>query len=195
MGVMDASNILTTVTVLNWPVNAPTLTEGSVTLRGWTAQDADAVYAACQDAEIQRFMDVPVPFLPEHARQFVGEQSSEQWLAQKGSPFAITRSDDDQVLGSCGLVSVDAENLVAAVVYAVDPAFRGGHVAQRALGILTDWAFREVGLVRLEFHIESGNASSRSVAERLGCRYLGPQQSKTEIGGRQRDRVVYSLVK
>ena len=193
---MGGSDILTTMTMLNWPVSAPTLTEGSVTLRGWTAQDVNAVYVACQDKEIQLFMDVPVPFLPEHAIQFVGEQSTEQWLSQKGAPFAITRTDDDQVLGSCGLVGVDAENLVSAVVYAVDPEFRGVRVAQRADGILSDWAFHDIGLVRLEFHIEFGNAPSRSVAERLGCQYLGPRSNRSEIEGRdRRDWVVYSLMK
>jgi RimJ/RimL family protein N-acetyltransferase len=193
--VMGVPDILPSVTMLIWPVEAPTLTDGPVTLRKWITQDADAVYTACQDAEIQRFMDVPVPFLLEHAIQFVGEQCNEQWQSQKGAPFAITRTDDDRVIGSCGIFNVDAENLVAAVVYAVAPAFRGGGVAQRAAGILCEWAFREVGMVRLEFHIESDNESSRSVAKRLGCQYEGPQQNKKEFGGRVRDWVVYSLVK
>lgn len=189
------TDILPAVTALNWPVDSPTLTDGSVTLRKWSAQDADAVYEACQDAEIQRFMDVPVPFLGKHAIQFVGEQSKEQWLSQKGAPFAITCTDDDRVLGSCGIFNVDAQNLVASAVYAVAPSFRGSRVAQRAVGLLRDWAFCEVGLVRLEFHIESDNASSRSVAVRLGCRYEGPFQNTKDIGGRKRDQVVYSLVR
>lgn len=78
------------MTRLDWPAAVPTLTDGSVMLRGWTNQDADAVYAACQDPEIQRWMDVPVPYLLEHAIQFVAEQSAEQWSSQKGAPFAIT---------------------------------------------------------------------------------------------------------
>ncbi len=40
------------MTISGWPMAVPTLTDGSVTLRGWVDQDADAVYAACQDAEI-----------------------------------------------------------------------------------------------------------------------------------------------
>jgi hypothetical protein len=32
---------------------------------------------------------------------------------------------DDRVLGSCGLVAVNAEDLVAQVVWAVDPSARG----------------------------------------------------------------------
>ena len=34
----------------------PTLTGAHVRLRPWRAEDVDAVFAACQDAEIQRAM-------------------------------------------------------------------------------------------------------------------------------------------
>lgn len=78
------------MTLLDWPLAVPTLTDGSVMLRGWIDEDADAVYAACQDAEIQRWMDIPVPYLLEHAIQFIGEQSAGQWSSQQGAPFAIT---------------------------------------------------------------------------------------------------------
>lgn len=183
------------MTLLDWPVTVPTLTDGSVMLRGWIDEDADAVYAACQDAEIQRWMDVPVPYLLEHAIQFIGEQSAGQWSSQKGAPFAITCPAHGGVLGSCGLVKVDARHLVAEVVYAVAPSARGGHVAQRAVGILCEWAFRELGMARLEFYIEAGNAASRAVAERVGCRQEGVLRSKLLIGGSRRDMVVYALIK
>lgn len=182
------------MTILGWPVVVPTLTDGSVMLRGWIDQDADAVYAACQDAEIQRRMDVPVPYLLEHATQYVGEQSAGQWLSQTGAPFAITRPANGEVLGSCGLVNVDARHLVAEVVCAVAPSARGGRVAQRAVGILCEWAFREIGMARLEFYIEPGNGASQAVAERVGCRQEGPLRNKVLSGGSRRDMAVYALI-
>lgn len=101
------------------------LTDAWLTLRGWTARDADAVLAACQDADTQRWMDVPVPYLPEPAAGFVGENSRQQWSSQQGAPFAIAATDHDQVLGSCGLVGVTASHLVAEVVFVVAPWARG----------------------------------------------------------------------
>jgi RimJ/RimL family protein N-acetyltransferase len=90
------------VTSLAWPSTVPILTDGQLTLREWTARDADAALAACQDADTQRWMDVPVPYLPQHAANFVAEQSRQQWSSQQGAPFAIAATLDDQVLGSCG---------------------------------------------------------------------------------------------
>jgi hypothetical protein len=121
------------VSSLGWPSTVPMLTDGWLTLRGWTACDADSVLAACQDADTQRWMDVPVPYLPEHAADFVGEHSRQQWSSQQGAPFAITATEDAQVLGSCGLVGVTAKHLVGEVVYAVAPWARPqGRPAGRA---------------------------------------------------------------
>jgi RimJ/RimL family protein N-acetyltransferase len=182
------------MTALRWPSTVPTLTDGWLTLRGWTAEDADAVLAACQDADTQQWMDIPVPYLPEHAAAFVAE-SSQQWSTQQGAPFAITAADDDQVLGSCGLVGVDASHLVAEVAYAVAPWARGRKVAQQAVRLLCAWAFTDVGLARLEFYIETSNVASRAVATRLGCQFEGVLRGKALIRGTRRDMALYALLK
>ena len=183
------------MTSLAWPSTAPKLSDGSLTLRGWTAGDADAVLAACQDADTRRWMDVPVPYLTEHAAHFVGENSRQQWSSQQGAPFAIASADDDQVLGSCGLVGVTANDLVAEVVYAVAPWARGRGVAQRAVRLLCDWALTDLGLARLEFYVEPANGASRVVAGRLGCQLEGTLRSKTLIQGTRRDIMLYALLK
>lgn len=183
------------MTSLAWPSVVPTLTDGWVTLRGWTAGDADAVLAACQDADTQRWMSVPVPYLPEHAADFVGMQSREQWSSRRGAPFAVAAADDDHVLGSCGLVAVNAEHLVAEVVVAVAPWARGRKIAQRALRLLCDWALTDVGLARLELYIEPSNVASRAVATRLGSCFEGVLRSKALIQGTRRDMELYALLR
>lgn len=180
---------------LSWPSTVPVLTDGRLALRGWRAGDADAVLAACQDAETQRWMDVPVPFLPEHAAALVAEQSRAQWSSRRGAPFAITLTDEDRVLGSCGLVAVSAEHLVAEVLVAVAPWARGRGVARGALRILCDWALGGLGLARLELYIEPANAASRAVAARLGGEFEGVLRSKALIGGTRRDMALYALLK
>jgi RimJ/RimL family protein N-acetyltransferase len=128
-------------------------------------------------------MDVPVPFLPEHAADFVGAHAELQWSSRRGAPFAITASNGDQVLGSCGLVAIDAGDLVAQVVCGVDPAARGRKVARRAGRLLCDWALKDVGFARLEFYIEPTNAASRAVAVHLGWQLEGILRSKSLIRG------------
>jgi RimJ/RimL family protein N-acetyltransferase len=183
------------MTALAWPTTVPVLTDGTLVLREWTAVDADAVLAACQDAETQRWMDVPVPYLPEDAAEFVGEHSRQQWSSRQGAPFAIAATDDNRALGSCGLVAVSATDLVAEVVYAVAPWARGRKVAQRAARLLCDWALTDVGLARLEFYIEPANTASRAAVDRLGGQFEGILHSKALIQGVRRDMALYALLK
>ena len=182
------------MTALAWPTVVPVLSDGSVTLRPWRADDMGDVLAACQDAEIQRWMDIPVPFLAHHAAEFIGEQATQQWSSQRGTPFAITDPDDDRALGSCGLVAIDAADLVAEVVCAVNPQARGRKIAQRAARLLCDWALLDLGLARLEFYIEPENAASRAVAERLGCELEGILRSKSLMRGTRRNVALYALL-
>jgi RimJ/RimL family protein N-acetyltransferase len=161
----------------NWPAGQPTLGGRSEPecLRPWAERDIGSVFSACQDPDIQRWTTVPVPYLKDHARGFVSDMAPTEWLARNGSHFCIASSDDDRVLGACGLVTMDPDLSTAQLGYWLAPAGRGAGTASRAVTLLAGWAFPEVGLHRLELHIEVGNESSQAVARRVGCVREQPQ--------------------
>lgn len=67
-----------------------------IVLRSWRAEDETAVYEACQDPELLRWIPViQRPYTREDARAFVGGELG------LGNQFAIT--EDDQVVGSIGM--------------------------------------------------------------------------------------------
>ena len=180
---------------LDWPTSPPVLTDGHVTLRSFAPHDAGAVFAACQDPDIQRWTTVPVPYLEEHARGFVTDYASSQWTKRAGAPFAVVSADDDRLLGSCGLVSVDADALVGEVGYWIAPRARGQKVAQRAARLLCDWALGDGGLARVELLVEPDNLASCAVAEQIGCEREGVLRSRMVLRGVRRDTVMYALLR
>ena len=136
--------------------------------------------------------DVPVPFSASDAIEFIREQRR-QWSSQRGASFAITRSADRQAIGACSLGDVDAERLRAHVTCSVTPFARGQHIAQRAVRLLCNWAFQEVGLQRLEFYIEPENLASAMVAQRIGCRpETDSSHTRTSRDG-PREQLLYVL--
>ena len=68
------------------------LSDGTVTLRPWRADDAPAVHAACQDPEIQHWIPlIPRPYELEHARAFVADElglGPYQWAIEAGGRLA-----------------------------------------------------------------------------------------------------------
>ncbi|MDG4808026.1 GNAT family N-acetyltransferase [Micromonospora sp. WMMD1120] len=148
------------------------ITEDGVRLRPWREEDADAVYRACQDPVIQRWTRVPRPYLPEHARGFVTELSGRAWADGTGAPFAVCDPVTGDLLGSCGLVSIDGTD-TGEIGYWTAPWARGRGVMVRATRAVARWSFDTLGLGRLIWQAEVGNHASRLVALRAGFRIDG----------------------
>ncbi|MEU8260335.1 GNAT family N-acetyltransferase [Micromonospora sp. NPDC048999] len=147
--------------------------EDGLMLRPWRAEDADAVYRACQDPDIQRWTSVPRPYLPEHALDFVTRSSPTAWAAGTGAEFAVCDAATGELLASCGLVSIDPGLGSAEVGYWTAPWARGRGVAVRATRAVARWAFDVRKLRRLIWQAEIGNHASRLVALRAGFRIEG----------------------
>ncbi|WP_246017209.1 GNAT family N-acetyltransferase [Micromonospora pisi] len=154
-------------------VTPPEITEDGLLLRPWEPADADVVHRACQDPDIQRWTTVPSPYLPEHAKGFVTEMAPAAWANGTGAPFAVCDATTGEVLGSCGLVSINQTLRTGEVGYWTAPWARGRAVAVVATRAVARWAFRELGLRRLIWQAEVGNHASRLVALRAGFRIDG----------------------
>ncbi|MEV0805233.1 GNAT family N-acetyltransferase [Micromonospora sp. NPDC050200] len=149
------------------------ITEDGLLLRPWRATDADAVHRACQDPDIQRWTTVPRPYLPERAHAFVTEITPAAWAEGTGAPFAVCDADTGELLGSCGLVSIDRALDSAEIGYWTAPWARGRGVTVRATRAVARWAFDALKLRRLIWQAEVGNHASRLVALRAGFQVSG----------------------
>ncbi|MGB8383035.1 MAG: GNAT family N-acetyltransferase [Dermatophilaceae bacterium] len=180
--------------LLSWPDTQPVLTDGTVTLRAWSPSDLEAVFLACQDPDIQRWLPIPVPYLREHAATFINDVAPQQWAAQQAVLFAITSTATAKLLGSCGVSTIQHRDMVGHVGYWVAPWARGRKVAQQALRLLSHWAFSAGGLARLEFLIDPRNTTSVTVARALGCKKEGILRSRLLIHGTRTDMALYALL-
>lgn len=167
----------------------PTLRGPRVVLRPWRADDVDAVTAACQDPEIQRWTQVPVPYRRADAEGFVGRIAEETWAAG-GALFAVTDGDEGALVGSIGLFP--PQDGYGEIGYWTVSAHRGRGLTAEAVRVLTGWAFGELGLHRVELHVDPANAGSRRVAERAGFSAEGVVRQRFLYRGRPSDVVLYA---
>jgi hypothetical protein len=75
------------------------LTDGTVTLRPWRPHDWRAVFDACQDELIARFVPIPLPYTEDSARDFIA-LCDEGWASGRERPFADPSTGE--VLGAIG---------------------------------------------------------------------------------------------
>ena len=169
------------------------LTDGVVTLRAVEPGDAPAVFAACQDALIARFLPIPCPYTEADAREFVAVCQAD-WDGDCERSFAITDAQTGEFLGVIAR-HLRAEHR-AEVGYWLAPGARGRGFATRALRLVRDWSFDVTGLVRLELFTHPENNASGRVAERAGLAREGVRRG-WRIGrdGNPQDRVFYAMLR
>ena len=142
-----------------------------VVLRRWRAEDAEAVFEACQDPEIQRWTTLPTPYEREYAVGFVTAYSDHHWSTGEGAPCALALPEGELV-GSMGVVRFEGTTPV--VGYWIAPAHRGRGLAVEGLRLLTRWLATERGAVRVRLEADARNGASRAVARRAGFVEQGP---------------------
>jgi len=169
----------------------PALDGSRVRLRPWRPDDATAVHAACQDAELQRWTEVPVPYLPEHAEQFVGPAAAETW-AGGGASFAVEEPADGGLVGAMTLFGV--RDGVGSIGYWTVAGRRGRGLTGEALRVLSGWALDGVGARRVELIADPANTGSCRTAESAGFRAEGVLRQRYLHRGVPGDVVLYALL-
>src|SRR5690606_28185365 len=170
------------------------LREAGLLLRPWRPDDAQAVYLACQDPEIQRWTTVPSPYRLEHAEHFVTSHNDKAWAEGTGAPFGVFDPKTDELLGSSGFISLRADLGEGEIGYWVAPWARGHSVATRAARAVARWGVQRLGLARIVWQAEVGNFASRAVAEQFGVRVEGTLRAGLPAGDRRVDSWLGALL-
>lgn len=170
---------------------APTLTDGTVTLRAHRLEDADRVVEQSNDPESRRWTTVAVPYDRDLAVSFVGELMPRGWA--EGTEWGFAIEVDAQYAGTCSLRNEgDGRGEIA---FGSHPAVRGTGAVGRALRLLVDWGFEAQHLQAIIWWAHVGNWASRKAAWRLGFTLEGTVRAAQPQRGELRDSWVGTLLR
>jgi RimJ/RimL family protein N-acetyltransferase/8-oxo-dGTP pyrophosphatase MutT (NUDIX family) len=158
----------------------PTLTDGVVVLRPWRDEDIEAAVAG-HDDEIARWFG----WSGEGVTYDRHKAAVDRWRAayEDGrSVVAFVIEHDGDVAGSIEVRDVGERT--GHVSWAVYANHRGHGYATRAARLVSDYAFGELGMTRVEAKAEPGNTSSIRVATRAGMRREGVRRVNPGSGDR-----------
>ncbi|WP_084654694.1 GNAT family N-acetyltransferase [Nocardia altamirensis] len=149
--------------------------EGGLLLRPWVTDDAEAVFEAFQDRDIQRW----------HVRSAGSIAEADEWIDEWNmawhiairAHWAVAETSTGRVVGRVSLKHMDLVAGQAEVAYWAMPAARGRGVVPRAVEALTAWAFDDAGFHRLELTHSVHNEPSCRVAHKSGFRWEGTKYS------------------
>jgi uncharacterized protein YhfF/predicted acetyltransferase len=154
-------------------------------LRSLESADAEWIYQACQDEEVQRWTKVPRPYTREHAESFIENKNGEL------AAWAIIDSRSQEPVGMIGILHVI--NGVASIGYWVAPWGRKSGAASTALRIIPTLA-RRIGMAHtLHATIAETNTASRRTAERAGFTLIGNDADMCPDGAEVTQGLLYEV--
>lgn len=176
-----------------------TLRTPRLLLRPWAESDIDALTAACQDPEIQRYVPVPAPYTRAHAEVFVREALPAGREAGTDVVFGVFEAESALPVASVGLHrlrSLDAASGgVGEIGYWAAPVTRGLGYTTEAVREVCRWGFAELGLARIEWLAIAGNEASWRVVQKLGFVREGTLRSYSIHRGVRHDMWIASLLR
>jgi len=151
-------------------VQPVTLRTERVVLSVPTEADVDAIFAACQDPAIQRWVMLPSPYERRHAEGFI-PRVRDHW--ESGSEYTWAVRADEGLSGMIALLQDGSGS--SEIGYWLTPGARGRGLLTEAARAVIDWGFASDGggLDRIEWRAVAGNTASARAARSLGFRYEG----------------------
>ncbi len=136
--------------------------------------DAERVFAYCQDPLFERYLSTPWPYRRVDAEYFLGEIVPSGWRLGREFIWALRARPDGPLLGIIG-----AHRRRATEPSSLDLGFwlgaphRGQGYMAEAARTVTEWAFRVVGSDTVYWECAVGNLGSAKTARSAGFRYTG----------------------
>jgi RimJ/RimL family protein N-acetyltransferase/8-oxo-dGTP pyrophosphatase MutT (NUDIX family) len=142
------------------------LTDGVVTLRYFAEADIDA-HVAGDDDEIRLWFGQPGPSTRERMLEVV-----DRWRHERDAGTRLTFAIHHEET-TVGLVEARPGQEVASLSWTIYGGQRGRGYATRAVRLLVDYAFEQLGVRRVEAEVDPRNVASQRVATRSGLRREG----------------------
>jgi [ribosomal protein S5]-alanine N-acetyltransferase len=172
----------------------PTLQTTHLLLRPFTGADEADVFVLRSNAYVMRYWDAPPWTERAQAEQFVAACTR---IAEEGSGarFAIERGTDQAFIGWCGLTRWNPEYRSASLGYCLSDAAWGHGYATEAGRAVLRWAFDTLDLNRVQAEVDTRNAASARVLEKLGFLREGTLREDCIVDGVVSDSWVYGLIR
>jgi RimJ/RimL family protein N-acetyltransferase len=144
-------------------------------LRAPIAADLDAIFEACQDAEIQQWTVIPSPYRREDAAYFIEELAREGWRSGRNPIWCVLEKETGTLVGTQSLTARGPG--AAEVGFWTTAEARGRGYGVEALRAVAHWAFTARELRRLEWVAYAGNEPSLAMARKAGFTLEGTLRS------------------
>ncbi len=175
-------------------LTAPVLQTARLRLRPLRDADAGALFALHASTVVMRYWDGPPWSDSQRAARFL---AATREIAEGGTGVrvAVERLDSGAFIGWCGVTRWNPDYASAALGYCFDERSWGHGYATEVARELLRWAFDTCPLNRVQAEVDTRNAASARVLEKLGFVREGTLREDCVVNGEVSDSWVYGLLR
>lgn len=176
----------------SWRRALPVISDGMVTLRGLTADDAAPLAVRLNRPAVLEHMAAPPPSVNAFARFIRWSQA--QRRRGTHACFAIVPSGRDEAVGIVQIWRVEPDFSTAEWGIVIGDTHWGRGIGSRASRLLFEFAFTTLGVTRLESRVASGSERGLKLMERLGATHEGTLRRAFRSGELVEDYEMWGLL-
>ena len=172
----------------------PTLRTPRLTLRAARMSDAQDMYDYSRDPEVARHVLWEAHASVRQTRGYL-RYLLRQYRAGQPGTFVIELTAEKRVIGTIGLMWMQAENRSAEIGYSLGRDYWNRGLMTEALGALLAFCFDTLRLNRVEAQHETDNPASGAVMRHAGMRHEGLLRQRIYNKGRFTDVELYAILR
>lgn len=171
-----------------------TLKGKTIYLRALEPNDLEFVYALENDESIWEVSNTNTPYSRFLVRQYL-ENAHQDIFEAKQLRLAICQNNDKNAIGLIDLFEFDPKNNRAGIGILVgNDDNRGLGIGTEALGLLIQYAFRQLNLHQLFANIDIKNEPSLSLFTKFGFEKIGIKKQWNLVDGKYQDEALFQLI-
>ncbi len=147
--------------------------------------DADWIFEACQDPEIQKWTQIPRPYTRDHAIGFA------ETLAGDVEVWVIENANAEKPYGVIGVHSIDKVLMTAVIGYWIAPWGRKQGAMKASLKLYSEKASSNPNIAIIKAIIAEENIASRKSVESVGFVLVEGSDDMCNCGGTEVPAVSY----
>ncbi|MFM8275049.1 MAG: GNAT family N-acetyltransferase [Gemmata sp.] len=172
----------------------PTLATPRLTLRAFTAADAEPLFEHAKNPNVARFTLWDAHKTVADAELFVRDYAVLRYLEGMAEPYAVTITPDPRPVGACGCFWAASQHRTMELGYWIGEPFWGNGYAAEACRAVLEYAFAEYKPERVQARVIDGNHASERVLTKLGFKHEGVLRRSLLRRGHMEDVRLYSLL-
>ena len=187
-----SATVASPVTSSDWQRGLPTLMGRQVVLRELRASDAQSLFALLTTEEVSRFISPP-PSTVEGFEKFI-VWANRQRAAGTYACFAVTLRGFDTAIGIFQVRDTSSGFETAEWGFAIGSAFWGTGVFKDGAELMIDFAFKTIGVHRLEARAAVLNGRGNGALLKVGAVQECVLRKSFFCNGQYFDQVLYAIL-